>query len=138
MSALLHLAQSVLSGSLELNALNHPWKYHVIYAFPPEVLAPLPLLTFLVEYVTGQFRLLILVRLCWMEASWLPTVLTMLKDIPHLCPIVKKSHQGCFSRLGTKGSAITEFIPRAGQMCVYQMRTLFLSLSGSGRGNSNI
>ena len=41
------------------------------------------------EHVTDQVRLLILVVLHCMEASWLPTVLNMLEDIPHWCPIVK-------------------------------------------------
>ena len=43
---------------------------------------------FLVEYVKHQFRLCTLVVPCWMEASWLPTVLNMLEDIPHQFSIV--------------------------------------------------
>ena len=27
--------------------------------------------------------------MCWMEAPWLPTALSMLADIPRQCPIVK-------------------------------------------------
>ena len=39
--------------------------------------------------VSGRkFVLLILVAPCWMEVPWLPTVLSMLEDIPHQCPII--------------------------------------------------
>ena len=31
---------------------------------------------------------LILVASCWMVAPWLPTVLNMMVDIPHHCPVV--------------------------------------------------
>ena len=51
-------------------------------------LVPLVLSKFLAEYVTGQFRLLILVAPIWMDTSWLPTVLNMLVDIPHCYPII--------------------------------------------------
>ena len=76
-------------GSLGLNAVNHPWKYWVSYVFPSPALVPLVLSRFLAEHVTGQFRLLILVAPCWMEAHGLPRVLNMLADIPWCCPIVK-------------------------------------------------
>ena len=49
----------------------------------------------------------------------------------------KRSHQGCFSRLGAQGSAITVFNPFAAQS-VAQTRAHFLSLSGSGRSNYSI
>ena len=52
-------------------------------------LVPLVLSKFLAEHVMGQFRLLILVASCWMEASWLPTVLNMLEDIPLHCLVIK-------------------------------------------------
>ena len=76
-------------GALGLNAFNYPWKYWVSYAFPSPALVPLVLSNFMAEYVTGQFRLLILVVLCWMEAPWLPTILNMLADVPRHCPVVK-------------------------------------------------
>ena len=44
---------------------------------------------------SSEFRFLILIAPCWMEAPCLPTVLNMLKDIPHWCLVVN-SHQGCF------------------------------------------
>ena len=37
----------------------------------------------------GQFRLLILVALCWMEAPWQPIVLNTLEDIPQYFPVIK-------------------------------------------------
>ena len=36
-----------------------------------------------------NYRHLILVAPCWMEAPWLPTVLILLADIPQWCPIIK-------------------------------------------------
>ena len=62
-----------------------------------------------------------------------PTVLNMLKDILHHCPIIK----GCVSRLGAQGSIITAFNPLAVQTHAAQTRVLFLSLSGSGRSDSS-
>ena len=50
---------------------------------------------FLAKHVTGHFRLLIIVAPCWMEASCLPTVLSMLKDIPHWWPFVRFHHLWC-------------------------------------------
>ena len=43
-----------------------------------------------------------------------------------------RSHHGCFSRLGTQGSAVSAFNPLAAVMCVTETGVLFLSLSGSG------
>ena len=56
--------------------------------FPPSILVLLVLSKFLAEHVIGQFRLLILVAPCGMEAPWLPTVLNMLEDILYWCPII--------------------------------------------------
>ena len=36
-----------------------------------------------------QFRLLILVVSCWIEAPWLPPVISILEDVPYQCHIVK-------------------------------------------------
>ena len=44
---------------------------------------------FVANHFTIQYRLFILVAPCGMEASWLPTVLNMLEDVLHWCPIVK-------------------------------------------------
>ena len=76
-------------GALGLNAFSHPWKFQVSYVFPPPALVPLVLSKFLAEHVNGQLRLLLLVAPCWMEAPWLPTVLSMLADVPWQCPIIK-------------------------------------------------
>ena len=75
-------------GALGLNAFNHPWTFQVSYLFPP-ILVPLVLSKFLAEHVRDQLRHLIVVSQCWMEAPWLPTVLNMLADDPHWCPIIK-------------------------------------------------
>ena len=44
---------------------------------------------FLAEHITDQFRILILVTPCWMEAAWLPKVIGMLEDIPHYYIVIK-------------------------------------------------
>ena len=76
-------------GALGLNAFNDPSVLQVSYAFYPPALVPLVLSKFLTEHVKGQLRLLILVAPCWMEAPWLPTVLSILADVPRHCPIIK-------------------------------------------------
>ena len=76
-------------GALELNAFSHPWNFQESYVFPPLALVPLVLAKFLAEHLNGQLRHLLLVAPCWMEGPWLPTVLSMLADIPRWCPIVK-------------------------------------------------
>ena len=43
------------------------------------------------KHFTGQFRLLILVVACCVEAPWLSTVLNMLEDIIHQCHVIKCS-----------------------------------------------
>ena len=73
----------LLWGALGLNAFNQHWIYEASYTFPPFALVPLVLYKFLAEKVTGQFRVFILLMPYWMEASWLPTFLSMLGDIPH-------------------------------------------------------
>ena len=59
------------------------------YVFPPLGLVPLVLSRFFAEHITGQFVLLIQIAPCWMEASWLPTVLNTLEHTLHWCPIIK-------------------------------------------------
>ena len=71
-----------------MNAINNSWTHQVGYVFPAPALVPLLLSKFLVEHVTAQFRLLILVVLCWMKAPWLPIVLNMLEDILWHCPVI--------------------------------------------------
>ena len=45
-----------------------------------------------------------------MEALWLPTILNLLRDVPHW-PSSLKDIVTCFGRLGVQGSAITAFNP---------------------------
>ena len=56
-------------GPFGLNAYIHPWTYQVTYVFPPPAAVPQVLSKFIIEHVTGQFRLLFLVTSCLMEAS---------------------------------------------------------------------
>ena len=76
-------------GVFGLNAFRHPWTYQVSYVFPPPGLVLLVLSIFLAEHVTGQFRFLNVVAPCWNEAHHLPTILHMLEDIPHWCPVIR-------------------------------------------------
>ena len=75
-------------GALGLNAFNHPQTFQVSYVFPPLALVLLVLSKFLAEHVIDQFRLLILVA-PWVKTPWLLTVLKILEDISHHCPILK-------------------------------------------------
>ena len=109
------LETPLLLGALGLNAFSHPWKFQVSYVFHPPALVPLVLSKFLAEHVNGQLRHLLLVAPCWIEAPWLPTVLNMLVDVPWWCPLLKRSHCGCFGRPVTQGSAISAFNPLAAQ-----------------------
>ena len=119
-----------------MNAFNHPWKFQVSYVFPPPVLIPLVSM-FLPEYATSQFRLLILEVPYWMEAPWLPTA-QLAGGHSLLVSHHKISHNGCFSRLHTHGSAIVAFNPLAVQGHMLHTRVLFLRLSGVCRGNLSI
>ena len=83
------LASPTTSGGLGVGGIQSSLRYQVNYVFPPSPLIPLVLSKFLVEHVAVWFRLLILVVLCWMEASWLPTVPNMLADIPWHCPVIQ-------------------------------------------------
>ena len=71
-------------------------------------------------HVRGQFRILIPVTSCWIEAFWLPTVVNMLDNMPPLVSCCKISQQRCFDRPGDKASAITAFNPLTGQRHVVQ------------------
>ena len=85
-----------------------------------------------------QLRLLILVAPCWMEASWLPTVLNILADIPGHCPIIKDLIMDVSVGYVLKGLPylhLTHWLLR--DVCCGD-RVLFLSLSGSDMGNSSI
>ena len=89
MSALLHSQETVTSRTLGFNAFNHLWKVQVSDVFPPPALITVVLSKCLVEHVTSQFRLLILVAPCCLQGSWLHTVLNMLEDNPPQCSAVK-------------------------------------------------
>ena len=89
MSVLLPLGKSSMTGSLGVQCYNHPMSYQLSYVFSPPALVPLVVSKLLVEHITGQSRLFILMAPYWMEASWLPTVLNMLADIPHYCSVTK-------------------------------------------------
>ena len=119
-------------GALGLNAFNHPWKFQVGYVFLP------PALVLLAEHITGQFRLLILVVPCLMEAPWLPTVLNLLADIPWHCPVINDLVMDV-----SVGQVLKHLLYLhltlwlLSDMC-YGDRFFFLSLSGGGRINLSI
>ena len=121
-------------GGLGLNAFNHSWACQVTYMIPPPTLVPVVLSMFLVEYITDQLRLLILVAPCWIKAHWLPTVLSMLEDSPHQFPIVKDlAWMFPFTRCSRVSNHCIEPID-CSEMCVAQTMVLFSRLSGSGGG----
>ena len=121
-SALLYLGKSTASGN--------PW-------FPPPTLDPLVLSKVWqnMSQVNSHFKF------------WLHLVGLRLLGFPH-CQHVgrhflsvsycKRSHQGCFYRLGTHRSPIAAFYPWLLRDMVVEMRVLFLNLPGTGRDNSII
>ena len=61
-------------GALGLKTFNHPWQFQSSYAVIPPALVLLGLYQYLEEYSTSQFRLLILVMPCQVQAHWLSLV----------------------------------------------------------------
>ena len=102
--------------------------------FPPPALVPLVLPSFLMEHATGQFRHLILVALCWMEAPWLPNVLNMLAHIPWCHLVIKDLIMDVLVGHMLKGLPYLHLTFGYSKICVAQTGVLFLSLSGSGGG----
>ena len=125
-------------GALGLNAFSHPWNFQVSCVFPSLALVPLVLSKFLAEHVNGQLRHLLLVAPCWMEAPLLPTVLNMLADDPWWCPIVKNLIMDDLVGQVLKGLQYLHLTLCCSATCAMPTGVLFLGLSGSGRGNSNV
>ena len=98
--------------------------------FPSQALIPLVLSKFLVKYIISQFRFLILV------VPWLPTILNMLEDVPHHCPVIKDLVMDVSVGPVAQGSAVAAFNPLAVQGCVLHRQGSHLS--GSGEGNSSV
>ena len=73
-----------------------------------------------------------------MEAFWLPTVLNMLEDIPHQCPIIKDLVTSGLVGQVLKGLQLLHLPFGCSETCVSQTRVLFLSLSGSGGGDLSV
>ena len=91
MSALLHLGEYATSGSLGVECFQLSLDISGELCISSSCICSPVLSEFLSEHVTGQFRLLILVSSCWMEATWLPTVLNMWKTLTHQCSFIKVS-----------------------------------------------
>ena len=89
MSAVIHLRKSTTSGSLGFECFQPPLDLSGELWVSSSYIGFLVLSRFLSKHVTGEFKLLILVAPCWMEALWLPIVLGLEADIPHWYPIVK-------------------------------------------------
>ena len=146
----------LLASSCTLNAtIITPCKVHYLWGswdwmpstilgcftqgmFPPPALVPLVLSKFLAEHVKSQLRHLVLVAPCWMEAPLLPTFLIMLADVPPPCSMIKDLTMDVLVGNVLKGLVYLHLTLGCSEMCVSQTQVLFLSLSGSGRGNSNI
>ena len=96
MSAPFHFGQPTTSGTLQVECFQPPLDTLGELCFLLFPLLHLVLSKFLVEHVTGQFTLLILVTPWQMEAPCLPTVLSILEDTPHQCPIIGKTWSWMF------------------------------------------
>ena len=80
MLALLHCGKTITSRSFGVICIQPSVEVLGEVYIPPPASVPLALSKFLAEHNTSQFRLLILVTPCWIEAPCLPTVLNMLVD----------------------------------------------------------
>ena len=84
----LHLGKSHTLGNLGVGcfqpSLDLLGELHV----SSSCISPTSSVHILAEHITSHLRFLILLAPCWMEASWLPTVLNMLVDVPYWCPII--------------------------------------------------
>ena len=74
------------------------------YVLPPPAFVLLVLSKVLVEHVTGQFRHLLLVAPCWVEASYSSQHVDRHFSLLSCCT---KSYDGCFNGPGTQRSVIT-------------------------------
>ena len=105
--------------------------------FPPPALVPLVLSKFQIEHVKDQFRCLILVAPSCKEATWLPTVLNMLADVPNCYPIVQNISMDDSVDQVLKAQPQL-YLTLAAQRYVLCRGVLLLSLSGSDRGDSSV
>ena len=96
MSALLHSANTLSPGALELNAYNHLCKFQVNYVFHLLAQVPLALSMFLAEQLRSQSRLLIIVTLCWGGGSLASYCSQHVERCSLSVCHCKRSHQGCF------------------------------------------
>ena len=106
--------------------------------FPPLALVPLVLSKFLADHVNGQLRHLLLVVSMLDGGSLASHSSQHAGRCSFTVPSCKRSHCGCFGRPGAQGSAISAFNPLAAQRCVLHRQVFSSSVSGSGRGNSNV
>ena len=96
--------------------------------FPPAALVPLVLPKFLIEHVTSQFRLLILVATCWMEAARFPTCSQHIGMYSSSVSHHSRPHHRCLSQLSSQESEIPAFNPLAAQRCVLHRQGLSSSV----------
>ena len=89
LSVLLHITNSIIPGSLGLNAFNLPWELQVSYLYPavfsPHVLS---------QHITGQYRFLIHIAPHWMKGPWLLTIFNILENISYWYPMMKDLIRG--------------------------------------------
>ena len=89
--------------------------FQVCYVFPPPALIPLVLSKFQGEHIASQFKLLILVALCWMASLISQHVVKHSSLVSHH----KGFYHGCFSGLSAQGTTIAAFNALVVQRCVF-------------------
>ena len=132
MSALLHLGKSTTSQILWVEHFQPPSTFQMSYLVPPPALVPLVLSMFLAKHVTSQFRILILVAPCWMEACSLSIVVNIPEDIPHHCLILMNLIIDVSANWVLKGLPLLDLTLGYPEMCAVQTRVLFLCQSVAG------
>ena len=89
LSAILHLGKSTICGSLGVVCIQpSPYRSGELCIFSSYTSSPSSVQVSC-RICYRLIQTLIQVVPCWMEAPWLPTVLNMLEDIPHHCPIIR-------------------------------------------------
>ena len=107
--------------ALGLNAFNHPWTFQISYVFPPPVLVPLVMSSFLAECVKGHItQTFDSDGTMWDGGSLASHSSQHVGRHSLALSHYKRPCCRCFGRPYAHGSAISAFNPLAAQRCVLQ------------------
>ena len=136
MSALFHLGKPTTSGSLEIECFQLSLEMSGELYFSSCCITFPSLSKFLAKHIRS-IQTSILVAPCWIGGSLAFHSSQHVRTHSLLVSYNKRSCERCPIRPGSVGSAIAVFYPLSAQRHMLQTRVLFLSLSGSGGGDSS-